>query len=299
LPLIVLAAASAIIKSINEKSYREQGYQQVNVMTEPPGARVAIVPIDKRTGEPNPNPDLVIRPRGRTPVTVYLRPGDYFMEAARRGEGDAVDLGEESVTLLSPELMPKRSVSTSEGGREEYARTVKIKLKRTADVIADMVAVPVDEQLRRRHPLLPELLYVDAHETTPDTYPKAVTNDKGQAYIDFDNARAATRGQGKRLPSADEYDAILKAVRDGQVTVDDLSGGLAEWTTTKFDFQGGIQNNSEKLRNMHVLKGFSDAGRFPDLLWWPDGYLLAPPDSRSPHIGFRGVRSGAPRFVTP
>jgi hypothetical protein len=84
-------------------------------------------------------------------------------------------------------------------------------------------------------------------------------------------------------------------------TLQGLSRGLAEWTTTKYDFRaaatGRAREGAAKLQTMHILKGYGDPEKLRGLVRMPDA-LLAPPDSESPMIGFRCVRSGAPRFFT-
>jgi hypothetical protein len=80
----------------------------------------------------------------------------------------------------------------------------------------------------------------------------------------------------------------------------DLLGGLAEWTTTIYEYSNeGSYRAIERLRRMHVLKGHDDSKAMPDLLLSFDGLLLASPDSTSSSIGFRGVRSAKPRFIRP
>jgi hypothetical protein len=105
-----------------------------------------------------------------------------------------------------------------------------------------------------------------------------------------------------------EYDAIVTAAKERQLrypsrrpaTFDDLFAGLAEWTTTTYDVRGfGNRDAIARLRSLHVLKGYGDPDKLHGLIWLGDGYLLAPPDSNSPMIGFRGVRSAKPRFVKP
>ena len=307
LPLMVLVAASAVIKSISDENYRQQGYQRVQVITNPPGARIAIVPIDRRTGEPNISPGAVIDPREKTPLTVYLKPDDYFVEAIISGEEGILDIAEVYQTVLPPELLRRSDMKRNKyDGREERSREVKfnIDIKPTADIIADMVPVLIDHDLRQKNPLLPELLYVDRKETTPREVNRAGASKDGQRYIVFETAKQELRAKSKRMPSAAEYDAIIQAVTDGQLkkvasgaktTVEDLFTGLAEWTTTKYDFPGAVEdrNNVEKLNNMYLLKGYGDPEKLPGLLRFVGGVLLAPPDSHSPLIGFRGVRSGA------
>ena len=103
---------------------------------------------------------------------------------------------------------------------------------------------------------------------------------------------------------------MIRAAQDREVryagsgqpaSMDDLFGGLAEWTTTKYDFPGTVSNQryDARLRSMQVLKGYGDPDKLPGLVPTGNAALLAPPDSNSPMIGFRCVRSGTPRFVTP
>jgi formylglycine-generating enzyme required for sulfatase activity len=111
------------------------------------------------------------------------------------------------------------------------------------------------------------------------------------------------------LPNATEYNAMVKAadrhlshyaVSDRPASIEDLLGGLAEWTTTKYNLRAAVDNQSReaasKLSSMHVLKGYGDPEKLPGLVRMHDE-LLAPPDSMSPMIGFRCARSGAPRFM--
>lgn len=57
----------------------------VKLTTEPAGARLAIVPIDEGTGRPNSL--KVVRPSGRTPLTVSLDPAMYLVVADIPGYG--------------------------------------------------------------------------------------------------------------------------------------------------------------------------------------------------------------------
>jgi serine/threonine-protein kinase len=306
----VVATASAMINSLTEQNYRLQGYVPVRVSSRPSGARVAFVPIDERTGEPSANPRTIIRPRSTTPLTLQLKPGNYFAEAVVAGDQGAPDIAEVYKTVKEPVNLPPSTVKVSRNdGDDERLNEIFIDIAPTKDVVAGMVVVPIDEDLRRKNPILPKLLYVDAKETIPSS--RDFKNDKGEEYIGYETARfLAERRRRMRLPSAAEYDAIAKVVNDrtvqpsasrGAATVDDLVGGLAEWTTTKYAFPGREQqlNSGSKLRDMHVLKGYGDPAKLPGLMRAPDdASLIAAPDSKSPMIGFRCVRSGNPRFIT-
>lgn len=315
--IAVIATASAVIYSLNETNYRLQGYRPVYVESTPPGARVAFVPIDKRTGEPDPKPSNVLRPSGTTPLTTWLKPGDYFVEALLPGNAQNPAFAEAYTTIHTADSIPSSVVkqNQSEGKAVDLNRT-SIAIAPALDVTADMVAVPVDTELRRNNPLLPKLLYVDPRETIAQprlagdkpAVSKAGTTEQQPRYCSFDYASWAALYHGKRLPSAAEYDAIVQAVRDQNLLtgsgrpacIENLFGGLAEWTTTKYEFAGrGAPAAIASLKNMHILKGYGDPDKLPDLMRTADGALLALPDAQSPNISFRCVRSGAPRFVTP
>jgi hypothetical protein len=134
-------------------------------------------------------------------------------------------------------------------------------------------------------------------------------DDDGEACLSFEGAIGAAEIVNKRLPSAAEYDALVECTRKRQpihpvsgtpATIDGLFNGIAEWTTTRYDFSGaGSRKPLERLRNMIVLKGYGEIAVLAGMIQTPDGKLLGPSDAPTPNIGWRGVRSGAPRFVQP
>ena len=66
--LLVVAAivvASTTITSLQNRNRRLAGFRPVRITTTPSGARVALVPIDPDTNEPNLDPAGIVRPRGR------------------------------------------------------------------------------------------------------------------------------------------------------------------------------------------------------------------------------------------
>lgn len=76
---LLAACAIAAVVLLAETNYRLQGYRTVSITTDPPGARMAFVPLSMETGEP----ELyrkVLAP-GVSPVQVDLLPGDYFVVA--------------------------------------------------------------------------------------------------------------------------------------------------------------------------------------------------------------------------
>jgi tRNA A-37 threonylcarbamoyl transferase component Bud32 len=293
LTLIVVITAATIIRSLIDRNYRLQGYRPVRITSIPSGARVAIVPIDDRTGEPDAT--KIIHPNSAAPLTTLLRPGDYLIEAVLGEDQESMDFVEVYRTIIQSGMQSNQRMDENrKDGNEADLFHLTITIPRTRDIVAEMVAVPIDKDFRSKNPRTPEFLYVDSKESTAE--------ESG-----YEIAKISLNESSKRLPSAMEYDAIIKATREHKMRnstgrpadVDDLFGGLAEWTSTRYDFStaGGDQVEIAKLRSWHVLKGNGDPLSLPGLLQSPSGFLIAPTDSNSKLIGFRGVRSGSPRFL--
>jgi hypothetical protein len=311
---VVLAMAGASIVALRQKNHKLQGYRPVHVATKPAGASVALVLIDPRTGEPSLNSASIIHPINLTPLTVDLKPGRYVVEAVLPGAGNTGDFAEVEVIVPSLETMPEREVRENRKNDrpDEYYSLESITIPRANELIADMVAVPIDEEFRRRNPWLPELLYIDAKETAPnDTLRKTIGVDvknPPSTSITFDSASNRARDRGLRLPSASEYAAIVNAAKKLHLryagsarpaTMDDLFGGLAEWTPTIYQLPGSAQSGAlATMTGLHVLKGYGDPAKLQGLKRMPDE-LVAPADTASSMIGFRCVHSGTPRFVRP
>jgi serine/threonine protein kinase len=310
---LILVQAGISIASLKQKNFELQGYRPVRLVTQPPGARLAIVPIHEHTGELNSDPTTIVRPSGVTPLTVDLKPGRYFVEAVLPGNYVVPDFAEGYLAIPASETAPNRMIKENRraGLPDNLHPTRLIQIPQTSKVIEGMVVVPIDEELRRKNPMLPRWLYVDAKETKPDDLKLSrfrSRNQTGEPVVSFDGATEWAWSRGVRLPSASEFDAIMKAARDGDLrsadsdrpaTMDDLFGGLAEWSTTKYaNSTEGDPYIAKSLRRMHVLKGYGDPSKLPGLERTPDGYLIASPDTGFRLIGCRGIRSGAPRFVT-
>jgi hypothetical protein len=308
---VVLVMAGASIVALRQKNYKLQGYRPVAVETKPDGARVALVPINPRTGEPDPDSADIVRPREPTPLTVNLKPGRYFVEAVLPGNEDSPDFAEVEVTVPATETTSERAINENRRLErpDDYYLMPSIAIPPTSKLIADMVAVPIGDEFRRKNSLLPELLYVDVKETMPSDSRRKMIGEEAKnslRAITFEDATERARERGLRLPIAVEYDAISKSADGHQlrygdsgrpVTMDDLSDGLAEWTPTLYQFPGsGQQRKLDQMTGLHVLKGYGDLRNLRGLVRMPDA-LLAPADSKSPMIGFRCVRSGAPRFI--
>jgi hypothetical protein len=310
---VSVAIAGGVIMSLRQQNYQIQGYRSVQIDTNPPGARLAIVPIDRRTGEPTSEAEAIIFPRELTPLRIPLRSGTYLIEAVLPNDKRPPDFAEVYRTVPPLDMLPAKRASLGDAV-DAPPVPLRIRIPRFEEVVAQMVRIPVDEELRRENPLMPDVIFIDQRETRPEDMPAAnndpmVTNEEdieGAKFILFADARQLAEGRGKRLLSAIEYDAILGATTELGGSIDshdfpaDFQGGLPEWTTTTFDFPGaGAASAIARLRSMHLLRGYGDPSRFPEMLRSADGQLISSPDAESTMIGFRGAHSGAPRFVKP
>jgi eukaryotic-like serine/threonine-protein kinase len=310
---IGVAVAAVAITSLKNENYALQGYRSVEIDTDPAGARVAMVPIDDRTGEPSTDASSVLLPGGLTPLRISLKPGDYFVEACLPNEVGPPDFAEAYRTVPNGVLSKRQmQLNRQRGDAEELVR-INVAILRASDVLKGMIVVPVAEKYRIKNPLLPKVLFVDSRETRPSDNPIEKTPSQpaepaGESSVEITlaDAKHLAELRGKRLPSASEYDAILEYVRghrlsnasDDDATDPDSFGGYPEWTTTKYDFVGlGSSAALTALRAMYVLKGNGDSAEISGLLRLPDGTLVASPENNSPMIGFRGVHSASPRFL--
>lgn len=309
----VLVASGAII-SLRNENYRIQGFRQVEIASSPSGAQLAIVPIDQRTGEPTSDPQAILFPNELTPLQLQLKPGSYLIEAVLQNGKEPPDFTEIYRVIGPLDALPSKDEATADVNHQRPTVQVSIHIPRFSDVTEGMAMVPIDEQARRQNPWLPDAIYVDEVETTPFDLP-AATNEPVNAngketgsekYILLSDAHLWAEGEGKRLLSATEYDALIRspinAEQSGSIghlnLPADLTGGAPEWTTTTFNYTGvGASSATAHLRSMHILRGYDDPRRFPEILRTVDGQLISSPDAESPIIGFRGAHSGAPRFV--
>jgi hypothetical protein len=249
----------------------------------------------------------IVRPAELTPLTVDLEPGEYLIEAALPNLVGNDNFAEVYWTLRPSEQQDSSHV------RGLAVNLSDIQIKQSAAVISDMVRVPIRAERRQKNSQLPEVIYVDTQETTSIDGQQAndPTKESGDRSfgVAYDSAHLATKKRGKRLASADEYDAIVESVTDGTATfvtsgepatMDDLFGGLPEWTTTKY-----AQGNDNRIRGpskelfleRQILKGYGETYKAPAIVQTVDGQLLGSRHDLAPQIGVRGVRSGAPRFL--
>ncbi len=309
--MVVLATSSFAISSLRRQNQRLKGFRPVYVTTIPDGARVVLVPVDPNNNEPSGDPAEIIRPSGTTPLTLDAKAGRYLIEAEIAGSDEPMftevyrtvgDVSKQSEASARANI--KRELDA------ETCRLATITLKPLADVTRQMAKINIDEQSRKLNPLLPKELYVDVHQTlpndgdSPNEELKTLLSEtsSGEPCLTYKSADDWVERNHKRIASAVEYDAIAKAIELGQCSrpIEELSDDRPEYTTTvKADQATGGNAAKNHLREMHVLKGYSNSTSFPEMIRWVDGSLLAPHDCKSAVVGVRGVHSGTPRFLTP
>ena len=246
-----------------------------------------------------------------------MKPGKYLVEAVLPGN-DHQAFVEVYRTVVDPSrFVASASLWNKEEGIDpDTCRLSNIIIKSQGDVIKAMVAIPINDALRKSNPLLPATLYVDAQQTTPAEKAKASdasrrwveTTADGTPYFKYGTVIDWVEKIQKRLPTAAEYDAIVAAVERGEArivatgapaTMQDLFDDFPELSTTVKVIESKAGNGVQKFRDMHVLKGFKTLNTLSELTPWIDESVLAGPDSKSPKVSFRGVRSATPRFVKP
>jgi serine/threonine-protein kinase len=303
--VLIVSASGAVIRSLSEKNHRLQGYRPVRIQTTPPGARVAIVRLNDATGEPNHGGRGVVRPDDATPCELLLKPGNYLIEAVLPENNQVVAFTEVYRTIpaagRTAEHMRQKN---REHGRDEDTFYFSVDIYAAAKATKKMLAVPIAESLRRKNSLLPKLLYVDATETKPKITPRVT-----KRYLSFSAAIYQAQQCGNRLPSAAEYEAIERAARNHEIVdpetgkpaeIEDLLDGVAEWTTTRYQLvAAGRTEFVSPVQDNRLLAGYGDPDQLPGLMRTDDNKLYASTKFYSVSIGFRGVRSGAPRFVKP
>jgi hypothetical protein len=307
--IVVMAASGMAVTSLRKQNRRLEGYRPVYVTSIPSGARVALVPIDPSTNELSVAPEKIIRPPGYTPLMTEAKSGCYFVEAVLpNSEGPMFAEVYRTVADIS-RLSESSAMANIETGLDpSTCRCPSIVLKPLAEATSQMVKIRIDDQSRRLNPLLPQVLYVDVHQTSPtdgDTPNQNIGHllnrtSQGEPCITYQAAIQWAELNQKRLASSAEYDAIVKAIEIGAVsqTIDDLFDDRPEYTTT-IKVDPSITGNAvaNHLHDMHVLKGYRDSTTLPEMVTWTDGSRLSPHDLKTAKISIRGVHSGTPRFV--
>jgi len=319
---IVAATALASARRLSDANYALQGYRNVTFTTEPAGAELAIVRLNDQTSEPDPT--QVTRPSGRTPLTVRLKPGDYLVVAAL--DKERFHEVYRRVPTRDHKFNNSRPHLTSKLDRDGR---VLLDCIRIPSEVATQGMLAIDcprlasaaEKQRGESPVL----YVDRDEMTVDNLSSRLAQtslseitksgllDTIRVSHDYDSAVKIAEELGNRLPSEAEFECMAASYSDmtenskspANITPQDgkqprnlenLFTGLAEWTTTsEYHSERGSLVNSPDTRvvrgaasNMSTGASESDARH---------GRIVVPRSEQRADIGFRCVRSAAPRFL--
>ncbi len=315
--IAAIVAAGATISSLHDRNKRLSGIRPVSVTTTPPGAQLALVPLDPNTNEPDPDPERIVRPSGTTPLVTELKAGNYLVEAVLPGEHGSRFAEVYRTVSDSSRLDVSLERANKEAGLSpDTCRFRDIEIASRSQPGGNMVQVAIPEGFRKKHPFLPDKLYVDENQTTPADLASQANfkdllsvADNGDPCISYPSAIKWAEKNQTRLPSSAEYEAIVAAAVRGEarrvatdtpVKMSDVFDDIPEFsTTTRTEPNIAGSGAARNLHGMHVLEGFNKSTELPDLLHWADGETLALPEMRSPKISIRGVRSATPRFMVP
>ena len=218
---VVAIASLGMASMLAQKNHDLMGYQRVTITTEPPGARVAFVPLNKTTGELELNRRILSR--GLSPVEQDLLPGDYliasvmqngrFHEVYRHVPGDTSQLpgafkhrfwkkSADGTLTLPTIVIPAGSVTTDMAfirGKEDFTAGIDNSKELPAHQRSiDSFYMDTTEftfgQYRALCKVLPKRYRVDP---PADDFPVS---------FNYDEALAYAEKQGKRLPTEFEYE---------------------------------------------------------------------------------------------
>lgn len=320
--------------------------KRVVIETNPPGAKVVFFPLDEDTGEPV--PEHGVGP-SVTPATNFVPPGDYLVVAY-------MDDGRfhEVVRHVPKDEKEVPGPATHRHWRKEGENIVLPGIEiPPLHVAAGMAYVPGGEIMdfeavavgglpsRKRVPAF----YVDTTEVSfrqlseisswafsDGCFDGEFGPDDAVACLNFDQALGAAEAQGKRLPTAAEYELLNSLLAKkrrtesegaeprkwvfGPVGVDcgdrldvdprypifGLSSNVAEWTLSRMKLPAIAHEDSESIIPVgRIVFGGNDAvlERKADIPFDPTvspGRIVVHDSNRKPGLGFRCVRSARPRL---
>jgi formylglycine-generating enzyme required for sulfatase activity len=208
-------------------------YRSVHLVTEPPGARVVLVPLDDDTGSPE--PARAIRPTGRTPLVARRVPvGEYLVVVEVAGHGF-----HEVYRIVSP---PQQTIT----GIGQHRHRMWQEQADGSVELPEIKILPADEVKKGMaffrggtftmgtkeidftppHERDVESFYLDVTEVSVGAWktimkglPTQVegwkpTDDEALRWVTFDQAVAYAEDIGKRLPDEAEYE--FAATNGGQ-----------------------------------------------------------------------------------
>jgi serine/threonine protein kinase len=329
----LLVIAGCLIAAVTRYSAENRallGLRTVSFTTEPPDAQVVFVPLSDINGELDPS--RAVRPRGRTPIHVDLRPGDYFVVASLdKRRFHEVYRHVPAGNMESRNTMFKHQNWTMQDG-EVVLPNVKIPL---SDVCNGMALIEAGEAGSEESGAQQSSFYMDSREFTNGDYAslrghepdreewesEASMAHERALKCSFDVAVAVAEDAGKRLPTLDEYRVAAsrrtpEARKLGELTsrADDfgpagfpnedrtdtvppvfgLYSNFAEWTVTRSRL--GI------MGTQFIFGGdWAVVGGNPSLAreHRAAGDLIAVDrNHKGPGLGFRCVRSAYSRYLS-
>jgi len=305
------------------------GMRTVQLSTSPAGAKIVFVPLDANVGDPI--PDKAIRPRRRSPLTLNVPAGDYlvvavlddgrFHEVYRRVPSQTDSLGginnHTRWTLNSDnavELVPVRIPA--------------------ADVTRGMVLVPEASSEHSFYIDCQEFTVAEYRRLERGTAPTdrrwRSVSDEHAVTVTFDMAVELAEASGKRLPTESEFASAASHREDGAPNAVEPNGmevqrgvgpvglpredrtctapavvglcsNVAEWTMSRYARQSKAVPSLILEPHERIVCGgtaTSLAGESPlTAIHQPHARVAISEGALRPGLGFRCVRSCAPRFV--
>ncbi|MBL9123871.1 MAG: protein kinase [Planctomycetaceae bacterium] len=313
LSLAALSAAGLMAGRNDE----DAGLQPIEITSDPPGAELVMVPLIAATFEPNPDRSLHIH--GKTPFEGKAPPGHYLVVAA------LPDGRFHEVYRLVPEDTTMLPIGASHAHWKLTDRgTVQLSRVRIPPLDADqgMALVPQGSGG----------FYMDCHEFTVGEYQdlfghvpqdlrwKRVPEDYAATANHYEACVVAER-MGKRLPTAAEYQAAVSlcpvdvtpapqlAARSALAWADDatstvppifgLRSNVAEWTVTPPSHTPRGHNLPQVFEGMDMYQIVQPGSILVDGALPAAGFTteIRVRYAFDPDLGFRCVRSAAPRFL--
>jgi hypothetical protein len=185
---------------------------------------------------------------------------------------------------------------------QELITLSRIKIAPLNESENGMVLLSFDKEIRDRYPRIPEALFVDLQQTLPGSFFDA----EGRIvdYITYDTAIARLERIGRRLPTADEFEAIAEQVAKMPLNgsagpvVDGLADSFPEWTSTRYTDVATTPGFLNLFKDLFVIKGYALDKLPSSYSMSGDGRQVLQPRAGPPMpTAYRGVRIARPRLV--
>ena len=252
----VACASLAAVSRLATRNHELLGLRAISIATEPPGAKVAFVPLNKATGELE-LPATVFAPR-KMPAEMELLPGDYFVVAV-------LPDGRFHEVLRH---VPDSDEQVPLAHNQHFWRRDK-----RGNIILPTIAIPMNDvfegmaliegsngfamgvpgsTMLPSHAVTIRSFYLDATEFTYGELKRLKLRLKDHGVVEpgednmalpvmYDNAVAYAEAEGKRLPTEDEYEfaatarGTQKYPWGNEFPPSDISRGFGPVKTPAFD----------------------------------------------------------------